>query len=58
MYGYYLYGKRGEDGLKITCWINEDKQLTSVGKTETFLGVVREITIVNNTEIGDCIIVE
>ena len=58
MCGYYLYGKRGDEGLKITCWIENDMTQASVGQTKTFLGIVREVTTVNNTEIGKCKIVE
>lgn len=58
MYGYYLYGKQGEDGLKITCWIEGDIKHATVGATKTFLGIMREITLVNNTEIAKCKIVE
>lgn len=53
--GYYLYGERGKDGLKITCWVEgEESNLLKVGDEVTFIGAVREITIVNNTEIGLC----
>ena len=57
--GYYLYGKHGKEGLKIVCWQNKgaDLQFTKVGHMCTCTGVVREITTVNATEIGDCKIV-
>ncbi len=58
MYGYYLYGEKGNSGLKITCWVTETKKSTSVGQTKTFLGVMQEVTTVNNTEITKCTIVE
>jgi len=41
--------------LKITCWVEgEESNLLKVGDEVTFIGAVREITIVNNTEIGLC----
>ena len=58
MTGYYLYGTRGGEGLKVTCWVDDrDNKSLSVGQTVTFLGYMREVTIMNNTEIGDCTIV-
>lgn len=57
MTGYYVCGKRGGSGLKVTCWVDakNDTEL-SVGNTATFQGIVREVTTANNTEIGECII--
>ena len=58
MTGYYLYGNRGDSGLRIVCWVDGGIHSGSVvGKAITFLGQVREITIVNATEIGDCQII-
>lgn len=58
MYGYYLYGARGEDGLKITCWVESNSNNLHVGDSVTFIGTLREVTTFNNTEIGNCSIVE
>ena len=59
MTGYYLYGDRGDAGLRIICWVDGDIYSGSVvGKTFTFIGQVREITTFNATEIGDCRIIE
>ena len=59
MTGYYIYGKRGDNGLRIVCWRDGDIFSGSVvGNTYTFLGQVREITTFNATEIGDCTIIE
>ena len=55
MTAYYLYGDRGDSGLRIVCWC--DGELTDgfiLGQTRTFVGKVREVTTVNATEIGDC----
>lgn len=58
MTGYYLCGERGGEGLKITCWVYEEKDPSiSIGDTITFSGTMREVTLVNNTEIGECTIV-
>lgn len=55
MTGYYLYGKRGSESLKITCWVNNEYSPSlSVGTTVTFVGKMREVTIMNNTEIAEC----
>ena len=56
---FYLYGKSGDSGLRIICWINEEvlKPFDYQGDTVTILGQVREITTVNATEIGDCQII-
>ncbi len=58
MYGYYLYGIRGAEGLKITCWIETENKKFSVGDKKTFLGKMREVSLLNNTEIADCKVVE
>jgi hypothetical protein len=58
LYGYYLYGKFADEGLKITCWMDDSKKRAYVGETKTFLGIMREVTTVNNTEITKCKIVE
>ena len=59
MTGYYLYGKRGSEGLKITCWVdNQYAASLSVGVTVTFVGQMREVTIMNNTEIADCKVIK
>lgn len=58
MTGYYLYGKRGDSGLRIVCWRDGDiYKGAMVGNTFTFVGQVREITTFNATEIGDCTII-
>ena len=61
MYGYYLYGKRsttGYSGLSIMCWCEDGPYSGSVlGDTQTFVGQLRKITLVNVTEIADCEIV-
>ena len=58
MTGYYIYGKRGDDGLRIVCWQNGDPQKgVTEGKTFTFLGKMREVTTVNVTEIAECVII-
>lgn len=55
MTGYYLHGYGGSSGLKITCWVYDNNAVNlSVGDTATFIGTMREVTIMNNTEIGDC----
>ena len=56
---FYLYGEFGGSGLRIVCWVNEEvlKPFDYQGDTVTFLGQMREITIVNATEIGDCQII-
>ena len=57
MTGYYVYGKRGDSGLKITCWVDDANDTgLRVGEAATFEGVVREVTTVNNTEIALCLI--
>jgi hypothetical protein len=57
MTGYYLHGEKGEEGLKITCWVYDENAVNlSVGDTATFLGAMREVTTFNNTEIGDCVV--
>lgn len=59
MTGYYLYGERGDSGLRVVCWVDGGIHSGSVvGNTYTFLGQVREITTFNATEIGDCTIIE
>lgn len=59
MTGYYLYGKRGDSGLRIVCWRDGDiYKGAMVGNTFTFVGQVREITTFNATEIGDCTIIK
>ena len=57
---FYLHGEYGSSGLKIVCWVNDQvlKPFEYTGETHTFVGQVREITVVNATEIGDCTIVE
>lgn len=57
--GFYLYGNYGDDKLKVVCWQNkgELKPFEKVGDTCTCTGIVREVTTVNATEIGDCVIV-
>lgn len=57
--GYYLHGKYGKEGLKVVCWQNTgaDLQFTKVGLKCTCIGKVREVSIGNATEIGDCQIV-
>ena len=58
MYGYYLYGERattGYTGLRIMCWCDDGPYSGSViGDTQTFVGILREITTVNVTEIAEC----
>ena len=56
---FYLYGKSGDSGLRIICWVKEEvlKPFEYQGEIHTFLGQVREITTVNATEIGDCEII-
>jgi hypothetical protein len=56
MSGYYLYGEYGKEGLRIVCWQNKEDntQFAKVGCTCTCLGIVREVTTVNATEIADC----
>lgn len=58
MYGYYLYGQRsttGYTGLSIMCWCDDGPYSGSViGDTQTFLGLMREVTTVNVTEIAEC----
>lgn len=56
---FYLYGEYAGSGLKIICWVNKEvlKPFDYTGETHTFIGQVREITIMNATEIGDCTIV-
>lgn len=60
MCGYYIYGQRsttGYTGLRIICWCNDVPYSEDpMGDTCTFLGQLREVTTVNATEIGDCII--
>ena len=57
MTGYYLHGEKGGEGLKITCWVYDENAVNlSVGDTATFVGAMREVTTVNNTEVGDCIV--
>ena len=58
MTGYYLYGDRGTSGLRIICWCDGDpyKDATQ-GNTYTFLGIMREVTLFNATEIGECEII-
>ena len=57
--GFYLYGDYGDDKLRVVCWQNkgELKPFERVGDTCTCTGIVREVTTVNATEIGDCVIV-
>ena len=60
MTGYFLCGERGGSSLRIICWVDGDSPFgLSLGRglTLTFVGQVREITIANATEIGDCEIV-
>lgn len=56
---FCLYGKFGDPGLRIVCWVNDEVStpFNYQGDTVTFLGQVREITTVNATEIGDCKII-
>ena len=56
---FYLYGEYAGSGLKIICWVNEQvlKPFDYAGETHVFIGQVREITIMNATESGDCTIV-
>ena len=58
MYGYYLYGQRsttGYTGLRIMCWCDDGPYSGSViGDTQTFIGILREVTTVNVTEIAEC----
>jgi len=57
MTGYYIYGNRGDSGLRIVCWQDGDPQKgVAEGKTYTFLGKIREVTTANATEIAECII--
>ena len=57
MTGYYLWGEQGGTGLNITCWVDETDDIgLSVGDTVTFIGVMREVSTFNNTEIGLCVI--
>lgn len=57
--GYYVNGKKGGSGLKITCWVSDSISLSLfTGSKATFRGIVREITTVNNTEIGECEIIK
>lgn len=58
MYGYYIYGGRYDEGLKIICWVYGDEKVASIADTVTFKGLVREITTVNVTEITYCTVVE
>ena len=57
--GYYLYGGYAKDGLKIVCWQNkgDDTQFTKVGRVCTCIGLVREVSTFNATEIANCQIV-
>ena len=57
--GFYLYGDYGDDKLRVVCWQNkgELKPFEKIGDTCTCTGIVREVTTVNATEIGDCVIV-
>lgn len=59
MTNFYLYGKKGDSGLKIVCWINEEvlKPFDYRGETHAFIGQVREVSTVNSTEISDCEII-
>ncbi len=58
MYGYYLYGQNstaGYTGLRIMCWCEDGPYSGSViGDTQTFIGLLREVTTVNVTEIAEC----
>ena len=58
MYGYYLYGQSattGYTGLRIMCWCEDGPYSGSViGDTQTFIGLLREVTTVNVTEIAEC----
>ena len=55
MYGYYLYGKKGESGLRIICWCDDGPYSGSVkGDTQTFIGYLREVSTVDTTDIGGC----
>lgn len=57
MTGYYLHGEKGGNGLKITCWVYDENAVNlSVGDSVTFVGAMREISTVNNTEIGLCVL--
>lgn len=57
--GYYVYGKRLGKGLNITCWVYDSISLDLfTGKKATFQGIVREITTVHNTELGECVIIK
>lgn len=58
MTGYYLYGDRGVSGLRIICWCDGDPyKSTMLGEIYTFVGIMREVTTFNATEIGECEIV-
>ncbi len=58
MTGYYIYGKRGDSGLRVICWQDGDQQKGVIqGKSYTFLGKIQEITKVNATEISECTII-
>lgn len=58
MTGYYLHGDRGDEGLRIICWVDDEGTIGFVlHDTLTFVGQVREITTANATEIGDCEII-
>ncbi len=55
---FCFYGRTGEPGLRIVCWVN--KELNTYGYQGgilTLRGCVREVTTVNATEIGSCEIV-
>ena len=58
MTGYYLYGDRGNTGLRIICWRDgEPYSGAMLGETFTFIGIMREVTTFNATEIGECEII-
>ena len=58
MTGYYIFGTRGDSGLRIVCWKDGDPEKgVTEGNTYTFLGKIREITATNATEIAECVIV-
>lgn len=58
MIGYYIYGAKGVPGLKITCWVYNEKLVANIDQEVTFKGIVREVSTVNNTEIGECTLVQ
>lgn len=53
--GHYLYGDRGDSGLRIICWTDGKIGGQSLaGEEVVFVGQMREVTTFNATEIVDC----